>query len=186
MGSLTKDLCALILTKVIKKGLCKKLIFEKRHKEARTRTVGKRKLPPKCQRTLVSGILKTQPRAGRATGSSGFFPCQLTETLYIPQRIQKGRRHARFQTSDISSRAHSSLAGGGAEGSLLCLLTLLLLWLPYLPSLSVSGSAGGAGRQSGHRPSRFSSAHCVSHTSIVKTNPPGEGDQLRRRRGSLL
>lgn len=85
-----------------------------------------------------------------------------------------------------ASGAHSSLAGRGAGGSLLCLLTLLLLWLPHLPSLSVSGSAGGAGRQSGHRPSRFSSAHCVSHTSIVKTNPPGGGDQLRRRRGSLL
>ena len=140
MGSLTKDLCALILTKVIRKGLCKKLIFEKRHKEARTRTVGKRKLPPKFQRTLVSGILKTQRRAGRATGYSGH------STSPSESKRQGGMLDSRLQTS--AAELTLAWAGGAAGGSLLCLLTLLLLWLPHFPSLSVSGGAGSAGRQS--------------------------------------
>lgn len=72
---------------------------------------------------------------------------------------------SRLQTS--AAEFTLAWAGGGAGGSLLCLLTLLSLWLPHFPSLSVNGGAGGAGRQSGHRPSRFSSAHCVSHTAIV-------------------
>lgn len=87
----------------------------------------------------------------------------------------------RLQTS--AAQLILALAGGGAGGSLLYLLTLLLFWLPFFPSLSVSGGAGGAGSQSGHRPSRFSSAHCVRHTSMVSAKPQGKKNQLRRKRG---
>lgn len=142
---------------------CEEWILEKRHKEVSTRIGGKRKVPPRFKRALVSGILEQQQRAWKVIGSSGSFPFQLTGTLCIPKRIRKERVHTRLQTSDINSRAPSSLSCRRAWGSSpVSAHSALALALCH--------------SQSSYRPSWFSSDHCVSQARIVLTKSLGAGD----------